>query len=131
MTKDELFKLHEETCAKCLNIMRAKNQDYSGGTESPFANFQAGEILGISGELGILLRSIDKFQRIRAFVETGKLAVKSESVDDAIEDIINYMILLKGLIKHKHSQEAGVALEETIGSRPGFLKARDIDKIPV
>lgn len=104
MTRDELFKLHEETTAKCLGIMRQKNQDYSGGTGDPFTNFLAGEILGISGELGILLRSLDKFQRIRAFVETGSLAVKSESVDDAIEDVINYMILLKGLIKHK--QEA-------------------------
>ena len=83
--------------------MRAKNHDYSGGTGDPFTNFTAGEILGISGELGILLRSLDKFQRIRAFVETGNLAVKTESVDDAIEDVINYMILLKGLIKHKIS----------------------------
>ena len=103
MTRDELFKLHEETTAKCLGIMRQKNQDYSGGTSDPFTNFLAGEVLGIQGELGILLRSLDKFQRIKAFVETGTLAVKSESVDDAIEDVINYMILLKGLIKHKQT----------------------------
>ena len=120
MTRDGLFQLHKDTCEKCLKIMEKKNHDYSGGTSSPFENFLAGEILGISGELGILMRSLDKFQRIRSFADTGKLMVTNESVDDAIEDVINYMILLKGLIKHK--QEGQTIAEEPINSRPGFRK---------
>lgn len=105
MTKAALFELHEETFKKCLVIMKAKNQDYTGGTDDPFANFKASEIFGISAELGILVRCIDKFQRIRSFTVKGELAVKSESVDDAIEDVINYMVLLKGIIKDKFNAE--------------------------
>jgi hypothetical protein len=44
---------------------------------------------------------MDKFQRIRAFVTTGTLAVKDESVQDAVRDVINYMILLAGLIDER------------------------------
>jgi hypothetical protein len=115
MTRDELLKLHKETCEKCFAIIRKKNQDYSGGTGDPFSNFTASEIFGVSGEIGILMRSMDKFQRIRSFVETGTLAVKSESVDDALEDVINYMILLKGLIKHK--QEGQTFSGKSVESR--------------
>tara|TARA_Y100000385_G_scaffold287324_1_gene351350 strand:- start:413 stop:799 length:387 start_codon:yes stop_codon:yes gene_type:complete len=111
MTKEELFKLHEETCRVCLETVKKKNADYTGGADNPFANFLAGEVLGVEGEVGILLRSLDKFQRVKAFVENGTLAVKSESVDDAIEDVINYMILLKGLIKYKTREPKYVQTE--------------------
>ena len=84
--------------------MEAKNQDYAGDGSDPFANFRACEIFGVPAEIGILTRSIDKFKRIESFVNTGTLAVKSESVDDAIEDVINYMILLKGIIKERQGE---------------------------
>ncbi|MFX0022169.1 MAG: hypothetical protein ACFE9S_07570 [Candidatus Hermodarchaeota archaeon] len=104
MTREELFELHKTTCTETLNIMKQKNQDYSGGTNDIFGNFNACEFLGIPGEIGILVRCMDKFKRIQAFVNTGSLAVKNESVFDAINDVINYMILLKGLIVSKNEK---------------------------
>lgn len=102
MTKDELFALHEETCQKCLGIMVKKNHDYSGGdASSPFANFKDSEVFGIPGELGILLRVLDKLKRLQAFINTGELKVTAEGWEDACEDVINYMILLKGMLKEK------------------------------
>lgn len=98
MNRENLIKLHRDTCEKCLKIMEQKNQDYAGGTGDPFSNFRASEVLGIPAELGILMRSMDKFKRIQTFVKDGSLAVKNESVFDSIEDVINYMVLLKGLI---------------------------------
>lgn len=44
---------------------------------------------------------MDKFKRIETFVRNGTLQVKNESVNDAIEDSINYLILLKGIISEK------------------------------
>jgi hypothetical protein len=78
--------------------MVVKNKDYTAGSADPFANFMVGGILDIPAEIGILLRALDKFQRIKSYVKSGSLAVKSETVYDAIEDVINYMILIKGII---------------------------------
>lgn len=97
MTREELFQIHKDTCRKAFETMVVKNHDYASGSD-PFANFKASSIMGVSPEIGILVRCIDKFQRIKSFSETGSLMVKNESVEDAIEDVINYMILLKGII---------------------------------
>jgi hypothetical protein len=106
VTIDELLKLHEETCQSARDIMRAKNRDYTAGSKDPFANFRASEALGVPGVVSILVRSLDKFQRIRSFVELGSLAVKDESVDDAIQDVVNYMILAQGMLRDLKSQNA-------------------------
>lgn len=104
MTIEELLALHKETCDASRNIMRAKNADYTAGSADPFANFRASEAVGVPGVLSILVRSLDKFQRIRSFVVRGKLEVKDESVDDAIQDVINYMILAQGMLRDLKSQ---------------------------
>lgn len=107
MTIDELLKLHEDTCQESRDIMRAKNHDYTSGSDDPFANFRASETLGVPGVVGILIRASDKFQRIRSFVEQGRLQVPNESVDDAIRDVVNYMILMRGLIIDQRTNHEG------------------------
>ena len=97
MTKDELFDLHKSTTEKALVTMVKKNEDYAHGND-PFKNFKGSVVLGIAPEHGVLLRVGDKIQRLVSFIERGDLTIKDEPVDDAIEDIINYMVLLKGLI---------------------------------
>jgi hypothetical protein len=101
ITRDQLLKMHDSITDAARNIMEAKNRDYAGGTADVFANFRGALFLGIEPELGLLMRCMDKFQRIRAFVTTGTLAVKDESVQDAVRDVINYMILLAGLIDER------------------------------
>lgn len=98
MTIDELLEMHSQTCEAARQIMRAKNADYTAGSADPFANFGASEVLGVSRVKSLLIRVLDKIQRIRSFDELGSLQVKNESVDDAIQDVINYMILCKGMI---------------------------------
>lgn len=99
--RERLMALHANLNAEGLAIMGAKNADYSGGTGDPYANFRAAEVLGIPAELGILMRCMDKIQRIRSFVTNGKLQVKSESVRDAIVDVRNCMVLLAGMIEDR------------------------------
>lgn len=78
--------------------MASKNADYCGGSSDPFANFRISEVLGIHPALGIMMRMTDKMQRIKSFVANGTLAVKSESFEDACDDLVNYAILLKGIL---------------------------------
>lgn len=104
MTTEDLIKIHEETCAAAREMMLAKNHDYAGGSEDRFANFRGSLFLGIEPELGILMRVMDKFMRITAFIRTGCLLVKGEAVEDAIEDSINYLILLKGMIIERRTK---------------------------
>lgn len=104
MSKDELFALHTSTTAACLEVMKKKNHDYTSGG-SVFANFKDSSILGIPPVMGILLRCIDKFKRIQTFCNGAQLAVEGEGVLDAIDDVINYMILAKGIIVEEQKQK--------------------------
>jgi hypothetical protein len=54
---------------------------------------------------GILLRVMDKIQRIKSFIEKNKLEVQGESFEDACDDIINYMVLIKGYIKDNQQDQ--------------------------
>lgn len=98
MTTNDLLQLHIDFCESARDIVAAKNHDYTDGSVDPFSNFRMSELVGVPGELGILIRTLDKLKRIQTFVNKGKLLVQTESVDDAIKDVINYMILLKGMI---------------------------------
>lgn len=55
------------------------------------------------------MRVMVKLRRIATFVNTGTLAVKTESVDDAILDVLNYMVVLAGLVEDRRSAISGSA----------------------
>jgi len=97
MTRDELLELHKYLCCQARTVMEAKNHDYTCDGD-PFANFRASECLGVDPVISILVRTIDKLQRIRTFVTCGELRVKGEGVKNSIVDIINYAVLAAGLI---------------------------------
>jgi hypothetical protein len=97
MTRDELLDLHENTCERCREVMKRKNQDYAGeDAGSPFANFRTAKAVGVDPAKGILMRMLDKMKRVQSYVERGDLKVKGEPVEDACDDLVNYSILLKG-----------------------------------
>jgi hypothetical protein len=103
-TKREiLFELQHETFIKCQQIIEAKNADYADDGD-PYSNFRSAEIFGVHPATGILLRVMDKIQRIKTFIKKNELAVKEESFEDACDDIINYMVLIKGLLKEQQSK---------------------------
>ena len=88
----------EDTLAEIQTILNAKNHDYTAGSDDPFANFRLSELEGVEPVKGVMIRVSDKMQRLRAFIKSGKLLVKGESFEDAIHDIIGYMILIKGML---------------------------------
>ena len=103
MNNEQLLLIHEETCKAAHEIMRQKNSDYTGGSEATDAleNFKASRSLGLHPATGLLLRVQDKLMRIRSFVADGKLRVVNESVEDACDDIVNYAILCKALLREE------------------------------
>lgn len=103
--RDLLLALHDEMCKTAKGIMVAKNQDYTAGADDPYANFRSSDFFEIHPVVGIMMRCLDKFKRIYAFVKLGNLSVVGESVKDSTSDVINYMILAQGLIE----QEARMA----------------------
>jgi len=110
--REQLIALHEATCDNCRKIMYNKSVDYSGGSGDPFANFRIAESFGLHPVTGIVLRVTDKLQRIRAFIANGVLAVDGESVDDACDDIVNYAILMKGLLREEREKKAKLELKD-------------------
>ena len=91
--RQKLFDHHAALAEKALAIMVQKNNDYAFG-DDPYANFRKGEIFGLcSTEAGILLRVTDKISRLATFVKDGKLMVEGEGYEDAVLDVMNYMVL--------------------------------------
>jgi len=102
MTRDELFKLHEDMCVSALELMRKKNADYAGGGSDPFANFRRAEAMGVcSTEQAFLVRMTDKMSRLATYANSGKLSVEDETVHDTLVDMINYSVLLAAYLYTK------------------------------
>jgi hypothetical protein len=97
ITREQLLDLHTETCGSALKIMVDKNTDY-GATDDALRNFRLCENMGIPIDIGILTRLGDKMARIGKIITSGKVAVKSETVEDTIMDAINYLVILRAAI---------------------------------
>lgn len=102
MKKDKYLEFHKKFCESMVEVTRKKNEDYTGATDDPFANFKIVEHVGIcSAEVGFLTRMTDKLSRISSFVQKGELLVKDESVQDTLHDLANYCALMSGYIESK------------------------------
>lgn len=108
MDRVELFAHHSDLSARALDIMKAKNNDYAGSKgDDPFANFRRVEAMGVcSVEQGFLVRIVDKVSRLSTFAQDGKLAVRNESYEDAILDIMNYCVLMSAYVSEKQQRES-------------------------
>ena len=74
-------------------IHDAKRRDYASN-DNPLGNFDAVGILGISPQLGILVRMTDKFTRACNLVRRrGECYVQDESLEDTLIDLANYALL--------------------------------------
>ncbi len=99
-SKADLMDLHTFLCARARDIIEKKNADY-GATDDPFHNFRMAALLKLPPESGILLRMQDKMARIVSFLEKGNLRVTEESWEDSCVDLINYTVLLCGMLHEK------------------------------
>ncbi len=99
--RNPLLKSMGETFERCFLTAIAKNNDYGGSNNDPFANFRNSTIAGVSVEKGILVRLMDKMSRISTLLDKEAM-VKDESITDTIEDAINYLAIMKAYINLKN-----------------------------
>ena len=107
MTKKEKYlEFHKEFCDDMVKITKAKNHDYAGFDDDPFANFKIVEKCGIATvEQGFLTRMMDKISRINSFIKQGVCNVQDEKIEDTLKDLSNYSILMAGYIRQKKEEE--------------------------
>ena len=78
---DELKMLHD-----------TKNHDYATA-ENPYKNLEGVQRIGIEPWRGIVIRLMDKFERVEQFCRSEELAIKSEGLEDTFKDIAIYSTL--------------------------------------
>jgi hypothetical protein len=121
MNKSNFYLYQKKLFEACHKIAIKKGNDYARG-DDPFANFRTAEAIGVKPIKGILIRMMDKIQRLNNYGVVGKLDNESaedarlnnygvvgkldnESAEDAVMDIINYASLIGGLICEKEGKE--------------------------
>lgn len=133
MNRSELLELHKTISERGRNLMVQKNHDYAGADgDDPFANFRASEVLGVGKEILLLCRVLDKIQRLKTFVRSGNLAVQGEGWKDACVDILNYSVLLYGMLLEEEeiakdaANKAGDGVSRSVGQvRPARQRSHD------
>ena len=104
MTRDEFIQFHAEFTAKMKAVVDVKNHDYAGGkvVDDAFKNFRSAEFYGLcSPEVGLMTRLLDKVSRISTFLTSHELKVADEKIEDTLQDLANYCVLLAGMIKDR------------------------------
>ena len=89
---DELKMLHD-----------AKNHDYATA-ENPYKNLEGVSRIGIEPWRGIVIRLMDKFERVEQYCINGELAIKSEGMEDTFKDIAVYSTLAMILFRKEQKQ---------------------------
>ena len=128
MNREQLLEHHDHLSTTAKDIMKKKYHHYAGkGGETPFANFERCESMGVcSTEQGFLVRVIDKVSRLSTFVDAGKLKVDNESYEDAVLDIINYMILFSGYVSSKQEQKDEMTILNENTQREEYLYSNGV-----
>ena len=88
----------------------AKNHDYATAS-NPYKNLEGVTRIGIEPWRGIVIRLMDKFERLEGFCRTRELAVKNESIEDTFKDIAVYSTLAMILFR-KQQDDATQELTE-------------------
>ena len=114
MNQEEFLNHHIQVTTAALNLAHDKTLAYSGEGNSVFSNFEKVEALRICPtNVGILARIADKVGRLANYLNRSHNDVtinNSESFDDSILDLINYLVFLHAYTidtqAHDHQTEA-------------------------
>jgi hypothetical protein len=97
MKPEQYKQFQQKLFAEIIDMTAKKAADYAG-SEDVFGNYRLSEKTGIcTAQMGILIRMMDKINRIIHIEKKGGNAVPNESKEDAARDIIGYASSLLGL----------------------------------
>lgn len=110
MTNKDFSELMQSMFEDCAKISKAKGADYTKGSLDALANFKEGSIdLGIEPEKVCWIFMNKHYQAVTNYVKTNGQS-ESEPISERIKDLINYLVLMYGLIVEK--QKSGKAKSE-------------------
>lgn len=97
MKSEDLYKLIEtEILPECFKIMQSKGEAYSG-LEDKLGNFKrCGQLSGVSSKIALFIYAAKHWDAISSYIK-GEYK-DSENIKGRIQDLINYMFLLCGLL---------------------------------
>lgn len=100
---DRFIKDSQGILDRCVQLMSAKSHDYAESKDA-FLNFKtAAQLAGISPEQTLLTLLGMKLSRLTQLVGKSKQP-KNEALEDTMIDVINYTLLLRGMIKERAGQ---------------------------
>lgn len=88
----------KETFDRLWSLHAVKDADYAG-QEGPLSNFRQCERFGVPAWKGALVRMSDKWSRLVSVMEKGGPNVKAESIDDTLDDLAVYAVIVRVLRK--------------------------------
>ncbi len=104
MKREDFLCLAERELHGMLTVIKQKNHDYTGADDDALANFKITEKLGLSdARTGLLIRMVDKIQRLRTYIAKGQLQVPGEGAKDAARDCIGYSLLLIAMLEEQEA----------------------------
>lgn len=95
-----LIKVAVNTFLKCKEILERKNFDYAN-SDNAFENFELVAQISKTNPERVMLNLIGvKVARLTELLTSCKKP-KNESIEDTIDDLINYAVILKAYLKTK------------------------------
>lgn len=93
ISTDDIARFQTEIFSNCQRAVVSKGNDYSGPAKDTFANIRLAAHIGLvkCPAHSAAVRGLDKVMRIINLTDPeAKQAVKDESLQDTLEDLINY-----------------------------------------
>lgn len=105
MTTAEFDLIVRERCERIVATLGSKGHEYARGNNDRLVNFKrAGASLGCTPERALIGMVVKHWGSIVALVDelTAETAVDEDIWNEKLGDVINYMILLEGLVKERN-----------------------------
>ena len=104
MNKETFQEFTQALYGDLIQVLKDKNNDYTAGSSSAFANFDASRDYGVPPLVGLCVRMGDKVKRVQTFCKNKTLAVEGEYVQDAFKDIIGYCTIALAMTEEDKKQ---------------------------
>jgi hypothetical protein len=140
MTREDLNNLSKKLIEKALAISQSKGREYAGNENDALGNFKRGAVnVGVNPETVLFIYLSKHIDSLNTFVKDlegvkdlalveGKL---SEPIAGRIIDVINYCLLLNGLLEERRALRRDKGMEDFVrlgvnadGTSVPKLKAR-------
>lgn len=111
MNKDEFDLLVQETYTESAKLLIMKGGEYAG-SEDRLANFKRGAVLSGCSPLQVALIYLSKhYDAVATYVRDDAGGIdrpRSESIEGRLDDLLNYAILMKALVRESNTLPKGV-----------------------